>query len=259
MRSGYHRLLPFMVAANSVNYGKPGKLSCAEAIAATLYIVGMKDEAVQILEEFTWGNEFFKINYDCLEAYAACTTSAEVVEAQNAYLAKCDAEYNKRAERRLQLPNLESENEDEEVSSDDESERAVDSMGNYIENKRLLSAHDQLFKSRTYPVESVEGIDSDEEFESLAKNLRLVGTEAIAKTHESRDRRRGEVEADADSLFMFSSMEDLKKQNFETVTRERTGIAVSGDAVMRLSESAFHEWSKVTDEMTASVDRETTP
>lgn len=82
LRSGSHRLLPFLVAANSVNYGRPHKLSCAEAIAATLYIVGLKDEARQILEEFSWGLEFLKINMDCLEAYAACESSADVVAAQ---------------------------------------------------------------------------------------------------------------------------------------------------------------------------------
>ncbi|CAI5729228.1 unnamed protein product [Peronospora destructor] len=90
LRSGVHRLLPFLVAANSVNYGRPHKLSCAEAIAATLYIVGLQDEAIQVMDEFSWGAEFLKINADCLQAYAACKNSAEVVEAQNVYLAMSD-------------------------------------------------------------------------------------------------------------------------------------------------------------------------
>ena len=82
LRSGVHRLLPFLVAANSVNYGRPHKLSCAEAIAATLYIVGCQDEARQVMDEFSWGAEFLKINADCLAAYAPCENSAQVVKAQ---------------------------------------------------------------------------------------------------------------------------------------------------------------------------------
>ena len=45
-----------------MNYGKPLKLTCAEAIAATLYITGFKEEARQVLDKFKWGESFIKLN-----------------------------------------------------------------------------------------------------------------------------------------------------------------------------------------------------
>jgi hypothetical protein len=86
MRAGHHRLLPFLVAANPVNYGKPSKLSCAEAAAATLYICGHVNAAKAVLNEFGWGMEFIKLNTELLELYRTSADAAEVVQRQNDWL-----------------------------------------------------------------------------------------------------------------------------------------------------------------------------
>ena len=82
----YHRTLPFLVASNPTNYGKPCKLSTAEAIAATFYIVGLKDNAVEIMSQFKWGPHFLKLNHELLEAYSRAKTSSEVVKIQNEFI-----------------------------------------------------------------------------------------------------------------------------------------------------------------------------
>ncbi len=81
-----HRLLPFLVAANPVNYGKPCKLSTAEALSATLYIVGYKDEAHDIMNSFKWGPHFITLNEELLDAYNKAKNGTEVVKVQNEFL-----------------------------------------------------------------------------------------------------------------------------------------------------------------------------
>lgn len=74
------RALPYLVAANPVNFGKPTKLSTVEAIAAALYIYGRKEQAEAALGVVNWGIRFLEVNKEPLEAYAACATSADVVK-----------------------------------------------------------------------------------------------------------------------------------------------------------------------------------
>src|SRR3989475_8994304 len=56
------RALPYLLAANPVNYGKPFVLSSVEALAAALVIFGRAEEARTILAKFTWGGQFLALN-----------------------------------------------------------------------------------------------------------------------------------------------------------------------------------------------------
>lgn len=80
------RALPFLVAANPVNYGRPFVLSTAEAIGAALAIVGEARQARDVLSAVPFGDLFLTVNKNPLEDYAKCETSAQVVAAQALYL-----------------------------------------------------------------------------------------------------------------------------------------------------------------------------
>lgn len=80
------RSLPFLVAANPVNWGRPCKLTCAEALSASLYIMGFKEQAHETMSKFTWGEELFRVNREPLELYSSVETSAEVVALQSEFL-----------------------------------------------------------------------------------------------------------------------------------------------------------------------------
>ncbi len=76
------RMLPLLLAANPVNWGKPGRLTTAEALATVLYLVGRHEQAREVLGAFRWGERFFELNQEPLDAYAGATSSAELVELQ---------------------------------------------------------------------------------------------------------------------------------------------------------------------------------
>jgi len=68
---GINRRLPVLLAGNPTNYGIPGRLSTAEALAAGLILTGFRQPASAILSLFRWGETFLSLNQDPLEKYAA--------------------------------------------------------------------------------------------------------------------------------------------------------------------------------------------
>lgn len=88
-----------MVAVNPVNYGKAFKLSCVEAIAATLYLGGFSSEAKYLLTHFKWGKSFYDVNKEVFSLYENCKTSKELKEAEDKYI---NAEVENKKQRKQQ-------------------------------------------------------------------------------------------------------------------------------------------------------------
>ncbi|UCG45390.1 MAG: DUF367 family protein [Candidatus Bathyarchaeota archaeon] len=80
------RCLPYLIAANPVNYGVPTKLSTVEALSAALCIIGYKQKAERLLSIFKWGPGFLELNRELLESYAQAKDSGEVVEVQKQFI-----------------------------------------------------------------------------------------------------------------------------------------------------------------------------
>ncbi|RAW43986.1 DUF367 family protein [Halorubrum sp. 48-1-W] len=84
--AGEHRALPYLVAANPVNFGRPMQLTTVEAFAAALSILGEPAHAERVMAKFTWGETFLELNEEPLRRYADCEDSSEVVAIQREYL-----------------------------------------------------------------------------------------------------------------------------------------------------------------------------
>lgn len=128
LNSGVPRLLPFLVAANPVNYGRPWKLNCAEALIAGLKIVGLNDDADILASAFGYGQAFLDINSEYLAAYSQCANSTEVLSAQSNFMTGaedcCDSE--------KELLSQSDENRNSMEESDSDQHEEIDSLGNTI-------------------------------------------------------------------------------------------------------------------------------
>ena len=86
-----------MVAVNPVNYGKPLKLSCVEAIAASLFLGGFYDETDFVLSHFKWGKSFLDVNGELFSLYKECKNSDELKIVEEKYISdEIQAKKNKK-------------------------------------------------------------------------------------------------------------------------------------------------------------------
>uniref|UniRef100_A0A1B6DUE8 18S rRNA aminocarboxypropyltransferase n=1 Tax=Clastoptera arizonana TaxID=38151 RepID=A0A1B6DUE8_9HEMI len=126
MRCSHPRLLPFLVAANPINYGRPCQLSCVEALAATLYITDY------YLSKFKWGHSFLSLNQDLLDKYSQCETSTDVVAIQNESLKIAEQERLNRREEKYNYPSSSSsETEEENEKNDDDFDQSSNNVNRY--------------------------------------------------------------------------------------------------------------------------------
>ncbi len=80
------RALPFLVAANPVNFGKPCILSSIEALAAALFIPFDRERASAFISKLSWGIRFLVLYRVTLDMYANAKDSTDVIKIQELFI-----------------------------------------------------------------------------------------------------------------------------------------------------------------------------
>ena len=130
------RSLPYLVAVNPVNYGKAYKLTCVEAIAATLYLAGFEREAKFIMDHFNWGPAFFEVNKELFDLYGNANSDVELKQIEEKYI---NDEIEMKQKRKLSdgLGGLEEELEKAELNEDNDDDDDELNNSNNEEDKGI--------------------------------------------------------------------------------------------------------------------------
>jgi len=76
--NGIKRKLPPLLAGNPVNYSKLNKLTTVEALSASLFILGFKEQSLELLDKFKWGHTFYDLNQKLLDDYSKLENEEQV-------------------------------------------------------------------------------------------------------------------------------------------------------------------------------------
>ncbi|XEV06636.1 hypothetical protein FSHL1_011923 [Fusarium sambucinum] len=189
------RLLPYLVAANTVNYGKPWRLNCVEALAAAFYICGHPEWAEQILAPFSYGPSFLEINSTLLKRYAACADEAEMKKTEEEWMEQLEREYAESREegnddmwtsgntnRRRMEPSDDDSDDDEDDS--EEEEGSVD--GIYLGKKppKVDPEEEEGDKDR-YAISD----DSDDEDAMAEIRRKVLASKTFSNPNEQEDKK----------------------------------------------------------------------
>jgi pre-rRNA-processing protein TSR3 len=178
------RLLPYLVAANSVNYGKPWRLNCVEALGAAFYICGHPEWAEEVLSRFSYGPTFLEINSSILRRYAACTDEADMKKTEEAWMARLEKEY---ADSRANGEDGEEsdmwkggntnhriqESSDEEGDGDNEEEegREEDEVDGIYLGTKSTKVEEQPNLMEQDPLDNIDDEDDEEEMADLRRRV----------------------------------------------------------------------------------------
>ena len=76
--NGIKRKLPPLFAGNPINYSKLNKLTTAEALSASLMILGYREQGLELLDKFKWGHTFYELNQNLFEEYSKLENEEQI-------------------------------------------------------------------------------------------------------------------------------------------------------------------------------------
>lgn len=249
-------VVPYLVAANPTNYGKPWRLNCVEALAACFYICRHAEWATDVLAGFSYGAAFLDINASLLKRYAACSNEEEVKKAEEVWLAKIEKEWNQsRAEREGEVDDVwaggnrnrivvdDSDDDEEEEGGSEEEEilqHSYDMPESEEDEEEMAELRKRVLASKPFSNPAGKGKEDErKEPERIARTEPAPAAVSTELEDENRDKGSGsEDDGDDDEFDSFMSAQPttdrtgiMSKQRQKALDKKATTVSFTSAAV----------------------------